>query len=306
MQMDQPLRRPCPVCAEPNAFAFLAKNGLQLVRCVRCSMIYANPVAAGMASGAFYDQAGHEYLAADKLESDYAPVRFARELRLFRKYCRRGSVLDVGCSSGGFLYQLNLRHLNDYKILGTDVSGPPLDHAEKMGIQVIHENFLTHQFSEQFDAITFWAVMEHLFEPQMFLKKAALLLKADGLCFILVPNMKSLAFRLLGPKYRYIFAEHLNYFTPQTLRKFAEREFDVVKLISTHFNPIVIWRDYHDGGRQVPRAERAELLKRTTACKQSPWMLPARIAYRASQNILGAFNLGDNLVIIGRKTGGGG
>jgi 2-polyprenyl-3-methyl-5-hydroxy-6-metoxy-1,4-benzoquinol methylase len=268
-------------------------------------MIYANPVSAPMASGAFYDQAGHEYLAADKLESDYAPVRFARELRLFRKYCRRGSVLDVGCSSGGFLYQLNQRHPNDYKTLGTDVSGPPLEHAEKMGIQVIRENFLTHQFPEKFDAITFWAVIEHLFEPQLFLKKAASLLKPEGLCFILVPNMKSLAVRLLGPKYRYIFAEHLNYFTPQTLRRFAEKEFDVVKLKSTHFNPIVIWRDYRGGGREVPRAERAQLLKRTTAYKQSPWLLPARIAYRVSENILGPFGLADNLVIIGQKAAGG-
>ncbi len=264
-------------------------------------MIYANPVPAAMATGAFYDQAGHEYLAADKLESDYAPVRFERELRLFRKYCQRGSVLDVGCSSGGFLYQLRQRHPHDYEILGTDVSGPPLDHAVKMGVPVVRENFLTHNFSEPFDAVTFWAVMEHLFEPQLFLKKAASLLKPGGLCFILVPNMDSLAVRLLGAKYRYIFAEHLNYFTPQTLKKFAEKEFAVLKVKSTHFNPIVIWRDFRGGGRAVPRAERAQLLKRTNTYKQSPWMLPARIAYRATENLLGTFFLSDNLLIIGQK-----
>ena len=166
---------------------------------------------------------------------------------------------------------------------------------------VIRENFLTHHFAEQFDAITFWAVMEHLFEPQLFLKKAAALLKPGGLCFILTPNMDSLAVRLLGAKYRYIFAEHLNYFTPATLRKFAEKEFAVVKLKSTHFNPIVIWRDYRGGEREVPRAERASLLKRTNTYKQSPWMLPARIAYHAAESVLGVFKLADNLVVIGRK-----
>src|SRR5260370_26587915 len=51
--------------------------------------------------------------------------------------------------------------------------------------------------------------------------------------FILVPNMASLAVRLLGTKYRYIFAEHLNYFTPRTLGQFAGRELKVsLKLLS--------------------------------------------------------------------------
>lgn len=42
-------------------------------------------------------------------------------------------------------------------------------------------------------------------EPKLFLQKAASILKPGGLCFILVPNMNSLAIRLLGAKYRYIF-----------------------------------------------------------------------------------------------------
>ena len=264
-------------------------------------MIYANPVPAAMATGTFYDQAGNEYLAADKLESDYAPVRFERELRLFRNYCPRGSVLDVGCSSGGFLHQLKQRHSEDYKILGTDVSGAPLDHAAKMGVPVARGNFLTHNFEEQFDTITFWAVMEHLFEPQSFLKKAASLLKPGGLCFILVPNMNSLAVRLLGTRYRYIFAEHFNYFTPRTLSKFVGREFTVVKLHATHFNPLVIWQDFHGGGREVPRAERAQLLKRTNAYKLSRWMFPLQAAYHATEVVLGTLLAADNLVIIGQK-----
>ncbi|HZQ47811.1 MAG TPA: class I SAM-dependent methyltransferase, partial [Verrucomicrobiae bacterium] len=212
-----------------------------------------------------------------------------------------GSVLDVGCSSGGFLYQLKQRHPQDYKILGTDVSSAPLDHAAKMGVPVVRGNFLTHNFEEPFDAITFWAVMEHLFEPQSFLKKAASLLKPGGLCFILVPNMNSLAVRLLGAKYRYIFAEHLNYFTPRTLGKFVGEEFTALKLTATHFNPLVIGQDFRGGGREVPRAERAQLLKRTNAYKQSPWMFPVKIAYRATEAALGTFLLSDNLVIIGQR-----
>ncbi|MGO8765195.1 MAG: methyltransferase domain-containing protein [Limisphaerales bacterium] len=264
-------------------------------------MIYTNPVAADLASGEFYDRAGTEYLTPEKLESDYSDVRFERELRLFRKFCSAGAVLDVGCSSGAFLYQLNKRFPGDYKILGTDASGPPLDHAAKMGVPVIKDNFLTHDFGRQFDAVTFWAVMEHLFEPQLFLTKAASILKPGGLCFILVPNMRSLAVRLLGAKYRYIYAEHLNYFTPATLRKFVEREFTVADLKATHFNPLVIWQDARRGPGEVSRAQRYELLKRTTAYKQSPWMKPIKAGYQVAEKMLGAVLMADNLVIIGRR-----
>jgi 2-polyprenyl-3-methyl-5-hydroxy-6-metoxy-1,4-benzoquinol methylase len=254
-----------------------------------------------MATGTFYDQAGGEYLATDKLEGDYADVRFGRELRLFRSYCSGGSVLDVGCSSGGFLFQLKRRHPGEYSVLGADVSGAPLDYAEKMGVPVIRGDFREHIFDKPFDAVTFWAVMEHLFEPHTFLQKAASILKPGGVCFILVPNMSSLAVRLLGARYRYIFAEHLNYFTPASLAQFAGRELKVLKLASTHFNPVVIWQDYRLGGREVPRKERAQLLKRTNAWKKSRLLVSAKLIYRATEFALGKLWLADNLVVIARK-----
>ena len=88
--MNEPLIRICPICGEPKSKPFLQKKELHLVSCVRCSMIYTNPVPAEMATGTFYDHAGGEYLAAEKLESDYSDVRFERELRLFRTHCPRG------------------------------------------------------------------------------------------------------------------------------------------------------------------------------------------------------------------------
>ena len=106
-------------------------------------MIYANPAPEEFASGEYYDRTGAEYyLSPAKLESDYAPVRFERELRLFRKHCRGGAVLDVGCSSGAFLFQLSQRFPGCYDILGTDVSGPPLDYTESRGVPVMRGDFL--------------------------------------------------------------------------------------------------------------------------------------------------------------------
>ncbi len=264
-------------------------------------MIYADPVRAEMAGEFYNDLAGQFYLSPEKLGSDYAGVRFERELRLFQKFCPQGTVLDVGCSTGAFLFQLKSR--GNYRIAGTDISKPAAEYARSRGLEILDGSFLEHDFGEaRFDAITFWAVMEHLIEPSKFLRKAASLLKPGGHCFILVPNMKSLAVRFLGAKYRYIFPQHVNYFAVATLEKFSLTEdFEIAARGSMHFNPIVIWQDFRGKGGFVPDEERAALLKRTTAYKQNPAMKPVKFFYRFTEKILGSLNLADNLFVVLRK-----
>lgn len=299
------ISRRCPCCGGAKAVPQFNKGSLCVVRCLHCAMLFANPVTAEFVDGTFYDRLAQSYyLSADKLESDYAPVRFERELRLFRRYCERGTVLDVGCSTGAFLFQLLNQFPGRYDALGMDVVGPALDYAQSRGVPVLRAAFLEHDFGgRSFDAITFWAVIEHLAEPRNFLAKAASLLKPDGHCFVLVPNMESLAVRLLGVKYRYIMPEHLNYFTAASLRACARSEsrLEPVALCSTHFNPVVIWRDWRGSSEKVAEAERAKLLKRTTAWKQRGWLKPLKWFYRGVESCLGWLKLADNLVLVLRR-----
>lgn len=270
-------------------------------------MRFANPVAARFAAGTFYgDIAESFYLSPAKMEGDFSPVRFERELRIFRKYCQKGAVLDVGCSTGGFLHQLQARFAGAYSVLGTDVAGPALDHAESVGVPVLREGFLEHDFGPaRFQAITFWAVLEHVMEPARFLAKAVSLLEPGGHCFVLVPNGSSLVARCLGARYRYVMEEHLNYFTAETLRRLVARrlELQMVELTTSHFNPAVLWQDWRMGGEvsRVPDAARAQLLQRTTRWKQSPRMALLKMAYRVVESCLSGMGLADNLIVVLRR-----
>jgi len=268
-------------------------------------MVYADPIDEGWATGLFYDQLAQPYyLSPDKVDSDYAPVRFERELKLFRRSCRQGSVLDVGCSTGAFLFQLKTRFPADYEILGNDVAGPALDYAEKKGVPVLRESFFSLSAAgKRFSAITFWAVLEHLASPGDFLRKAAELLEPGGFCFILVPNFESLARRLLGAKYRYIFPQHVNYFTRDTLARLVNgvEDFRMVQVGSTHFNPVVIWQDWKGRGEFVPDEQRAHLLRQTTAYKRNPILRPLKALLAGFEVGLARLNLADNTVLVLQK-----
>lgn len=297
--------RLCPVCGTAAATPYWHKGTLQVVRCLGCGMRYVNPADVARVSGQAYADRASYYLSTDKLTSDLAPSRFERELRLFRRYCVRGSVLDVGCSTGGFLHQLKQRFPDDYQVLGLDVVKEALAHAEGLGVPTVGGSFLEVDLGPaRFDAVTFWAVLEHVPEPRRFLARAAAVLKPGGHCFILVPNADSLAHRLLGARYRYVMADHLNYFTAATLRRLAAAEpaFEWVELGGCHFNPLVLCQDLWHGRAEVPESDRARLLRRTTAWKQRPALAPLRLLYGALERALAWAGLADNLMLVLRRT----
>ena len=100
-----------------------------------------------------------------------------------------------------------------------------------------------------------------------------------------------------------ILPDHLNYFTARTLTELASAATDMplVMLRSSHFNPMVLWQDWRRPAERVPDAERAQLLRRTTAWKQNALLTPVKWIYAGVERVLGSVRLADNLVAVLRK-----
>jgi SAM-dependent methyltransferase len=82
-------------------------------------------------------------------------------------------------------------------------------------------------YEPRYDAITAWAVLEHIHDPMAYFKKAAQVLKSGGVFVFLVTNFKSLSSR-------HLFCEdvprHLYFFTEGTVRKYlGVSGFDLIK-----------------------------------------------------------------------------
>lgn len=296
--------RACPACGSRDTIPCLRKESMCLVRCGRCGMVLQDPLQVEFAVGDYYEGQGAQYyLSPDKLRSDHSPVRYERELRLLRSHVPSGRILDVGCGTGGFLHQLRLRHGDAYAGVGNDIAGPAVDHAEALGIRVHRGPLSALSADPPFDVVTFWAVLEHLPDPGGFLDEAHRLLRPGGTCIALVPNFRSLAVRLAGPRYRYILPQHVNYFDVTTLSGLFTRRpgFEVVARHGTHFNPVVIAQDLRRPRGFVPDSQRGRLLARTNALKANPLLAPLHAVYRGMEALLGAAGLTDNVVVVARR-----
>ena len=106
--------------------------------------------------------------------------------RLSEKNC--GQLLDVGTGCGFFLVEARRR---GWRVKGIDLSHKSVEVGRNLHQLDIREGTL-HDFDDvdQFDAVTYLNVLEHMSEPWENIKKAISLLKDKGVLFIRFPNAR--------------------------------------------------------------------------------------------------------------------
>src|ERR1700693_263235 len=150
-----------------------------------------------------------------------SPTKSWREIRFVGRFASRGTLLDVGCSTGSFVKAARAK---GFDAEGVDISAPAVQFGQKMGIPLHVLDILRESPRKLYDLVTMWAILEHLPDPRHYLRRARDLLKPGGLLFISVPNYAGISQSLLGKRDRYVGPDHLNYFTPRVLRQGLEAE----------------------------------------------------------------------------------
>jgi SAM-dependent methyltransferase len=132
-------------------------------------------------------------------------------------------LLDVGCGTGEFLAAM--------KAEGWEVEGLERDERaaawarEHCHLQVASgsvEQLAT--LDQQFDVITMWHVLEHLYSPGRALEILADHLRQDGWLLIAVPNISGIDARVYGANWVALDApRHLNHFSLETLARLGSK-----------------------------------------------------------------------------------
>lgn len=187
---------------------------------------------------ALYDDAYFERWGADEPAS-LARVRAMKErtdealLDRLPERLRGGSLLDVGCAYG---FLMGVARRRGHEVHGVE----PIPRAAaaaraEFGAERIHEGRLdaTAFPGRRFDVLTLVDVLEHVPDPEHFLGSVRERLAPGGRMLAVLPDVSSLAARILRARWPYYGGEHLFHWSPHPLRRFLESRGWMVDAIHT-------------------------------------------------------------------------
>ncbi len=239
------LQRCCPLCGRDNADqpdSPFSQPDWHLKTCRDCGFVYLQNALSYEAleeDQAWTKTAPQEARrrAASRRFTGWFRQKFKRARRklfprtkgkkLARRFVRRGKVLDVGCGGGGLLRQLGDTLVPFGIEIDAQAAAATNAFAATRGGRVLQADAMTGLASFEagtFDGVTMTAYLEHEVRPLEVLRAVGRVLRDEGVAILMVPNYACWNRRLQGagwPGFR--FPEHVNYFTPTTIRQLIDR-----------------------------------------------------------------------------------
>jgi SAM-dependent methyltransferase len=230
--------RACPVCgpgvsttvfaesnydpAKLNAFSFASRKSpelmhYRLLRCDGCDVLYASPAPILEEMHVGYEEASFD--SAE--EAGYAARTYAGVLKRMALPTKHGA-LDVGTGDGAFLRCLIEAGFTDVR--GIEPSKAPVAAAAPDVAKLIELGFFERGRypADSLSLLTCFQTMEHVDEPGMVAEEALRLLRPGGIFYTVCHSSRSLSAKLLGMRSPIFDLEHLQLFSPKSLRKLLE------------------------------------------------------------------------------------
>lgn len=234
------VQRACPVCrsdtsgrvvAESNvdpaaldAYAYASRKPPELMRyrlveCPDCDTVYASPAPApGFLAEAY---AGAAFDSGE--EAAYAAATYAALVRrMLRRLPRAGGALDIGTGDGAFMAELD--RLGFTGVVGVEPSAAPIAAAAPRVRERIRSGvFSARDFEPRsFRLITCFQTIEHVPDPLVLCREAGGLLVPGGALLLVAHDRRAAVNRAMGLRSPIHDVEHLQLFSPSSLRTLIE------------------------------------------------------------------------------------
>lgn len=233
--------RDCPLCGSGSRsvavaparldirkldnFAFASRKRPEymhhrLLLCEGCDLLYANPAPTAADLHRAYAEA--DYDSAE--ESRYASATYGALLdSILVNLPPAGGAIDIGTGDGSFLGVLLAAGFGD--VVGVEPSAAPVRAAQADVRGLIRQQpFRRQDFDAgQFRLVTSFQTLEHLSEPLTMCSDAFELLAPGGALYVISHNRRAVPNRLLGRRSPIFDIEHLQLFSPDSLRTLLHR-----------------------------------------------------------------------------------
>lgn len=164
-------------------------------------------------------------------------------------YKTKGKFLDIGASIGLLAHQAKNK---GFDVEAVELSKAAIEYGRKtFNIKYYDKDILSLNLkAETYDVITINHVLEHLNNPNNFLKEVHRIMKPGGILVLAVPNFGSISAQILKQRWASLQPrEHLLYFTPDTLSKIMQKQKFIIKQVIVS-EP---YREYKWGIRSILR-----------------------------------------------------
>lgn len=212
----------CPVCGSKSQTDFLQRYGLNIVRCSDCNHRYQNPrIKFDKLTELYANDPSPVKVYNSEMQKSIDWVKYNYGLSLVEQIDSnsKNKILDIGCGAGGFLYAA---HEQGWKqCVGVDINENwASNYSDSEAVQFInstYESLSEDTIGSQYDVVSMWNVLEHMTDLHFTVSTIKKLLKPGGLFFIMVPNVESLASRIirsLSPTFNW---KHVSHFCHESL-----------------------------------------------------------------------------------------
>ncbi len=289
------LKPRCPCCESARVEVSFQKNQVDYYVCHHCDFTFVYPRPDDRTLRDHYDDYGLRYYSTPGLKDFLLSANhYQREISLLVQTTTSGSLLDVGCSVGGFV-----RAAGEcgYEAEGIDISPSSVSVGQEAGLNLQAGDCLSAAFPAKFDVITMWATLEHLSDPNRYVQCAREWLRPGGMLLASVPNFGGITNHLIGTKDRYVGVDHLNYWTARGFALYLQRfGFEIQRMVTCGFNPLTLYRDWRNPGMPV-ECEQMAVEQQQSASLRSTWI---RHAHHVVEKLLNVGLLGDQVAVAAR------
>ncbi|MDO8659076.1 MAG: class I SAM-dependent methyltransferase [Candidatus Parcubacteria bacterium] len=213
----------------------------RIMKCESCSLVFSSPIFPAEKLSKFYRKSLCNY-------RDQIPYLIKTYFKIVEQIKnnlpKNPKVLEVGCGNGFFLKALvDLGFTKN--VSGIEPSSKMVLEAEvtirkKIKINIFKSDIFP---KNSFDLILCFHTLDHMFNPNEFVRGAYSMLKKNGYVIVVVHDTEGLSVKLFGEKSAIFDIEHVYLFNKKTLRKIFElNNFKVLKIFNLINNyPLNYW-----------------------------------------------------------------
>lgn len=200
-------------------------DNYKVFRCDDCGQVQVNPIPTVDEDRNYYNNDSQAKAVFEDVNMEVMKSKSIldvnRRFEMFKdKINKNMNLLEIGCGYGFFVENLKNK---GYDIKGIEVSNIRREYGIKaLACEIYDINLLNQNISdsqkEKYDVIFLFHVLEHISEPEKFLRNIRKMLKKEGSLIIEVPNLDDHMLER-SKEYRdfYFQRAHITYFNKTTL-----------------------------------------------------------------------------------------